>query len=501
MTAIPGSQSDVESEATVDRPGGDSATESRDSVVRVFGDYDLLEEIARGGMGVVYRARQRSLNRVVAVKMILAGQLARDEEVQRFYNEAEVAANLQHPNIVAIHEVGKIDDQHFFSMDYVDGPSLSDLVNQGPLTPDRSALLLKQIAEAIEYAHHNGTLHRDLKPQNVLIDQNGQPHVTDFGLARKLDSGSSLTTTGQILGTPSYMPPEQAAGRTSDIGPASDVYSLGSILFVLLTGRPPFQSDSTVETLRDVLESDPPLPRMLNAAVPHDLETICLKCLEKEPTRRYESAALLADDLGLFLQGEPIQARPLGIAGRLVRWARRKPALAVVGISNLVFYTFHLFAMLVLKIPGESGFFHWFLTGVVVSWVTLATLLQREMDGGRWKVAADHSYMLLVVVAITSIFTVDKGPSSAPIMFYFLAVVGASLLTARPALVWSTTAMSVAGFLWLIAYARFYEPQHSVPIDYTIAFVFNLVMMGVIMHLLIRRARIAEARQSGQSTQ
>jgi hypothetical protein len=286
--------------------------------VHYFGDYELLEEIARGGMGVVFKAKQVSLDRTVAVKMILAGQLASPDDVQRFHTEAKAAANLQHPGIVAIHEVGEHEGQHYFSMDYVAGRSLADLVRDGPLPAARAARYVQAVAEAIQYAHAHGTLHRDLKPSNVLLDAADRPRVTDFGLAKQVSTESGVTATGQVLGTPSYMPPEQAAG-SREIGAAADVYSLGAILYHLLTGRPPFQGETALDTLLQVRETEPVPPRLLNPKVPPELETICLKCLEKEPRQRYGSAQELADDAKRFLSGEPIQARPprLGYVVRL----------------------------------------------------------------------------------------------------------------------------------------------------------------------------------------
>jgi WD40 repeat protein/tRNA A-37 threonylcarbamoyl transferase component Bud32 len=297
---------------------------------RCFGDYELLEEIARGGMGVVYKARQISLNRPVAVKMILAGQLASNEDVQRFYTEAKAAANLHHPNIVAIHEVGERDGQHYFSMDFVEGTNLAHLVRQNPLSARKAAEYVKTTAQAVHYAHEQGILHRDLKPSNIIINRNDQPQLTDFGLAKRIEGGSELTGTGQILGTPSYMPPEQAAARRGDVGPASDVYSLGAILYELAAGRPPFRAETPLDTLIQVLEREPVSPKELNPNVPKDLETICRKCLEKDPRRRYQSAHELAQELERFLNGEPIQARPIGYVARAWRWCRRNPRLAAM---------------------------------------------------------------------------------------------------------------------------------------------------------------------------
>jgi tetratricopeptide (TPR) repeat protein len=315
------------------RPVG--APPSPPKVLRYFGDYELLDEIARGGMGVVYRARQKSLNRVVAVKMILGGQLASAAEVQRFLTEAEAAANLHHPNIVAIHEVGEHESLHYFSMDFVAGKSLAALVLQNPLPPRRAAGYVQKIAEAVQYAHQHGILHRDLKPSNVLVDETDQPRITDFGLAKRLEHESGLTASGAVLGTPSYMPPEQAEGRHQRVSPASDVYSTGAILYELVTGRPPFRAESPIETLRQVLDAEPAPPSLLNPKVDRDIETICLKCLQKDAARRYVTAQALAEDLGRYLRGEPIHARPVSVGERLVRWCRRNPRMAGMAAAVL----------------------------------------------------------------------------------------------------------------------------------------------------------------------
>jgi eukaryotic-like serine/threonine-protein kinase len=301
-----------------------------------FGDYEILHEIARGGMGVVYRARQRSLGRIVALKMILGGRLAGEADVARFRAEARAAAALQHPHIVAIHEVGEAHGQHFFSMEYVPGRSLAEALREGPLPAARAARLVQAIAGAVHYAHERGILHRDLKPANVLLDEQGQPRVTDFGLAKQFSTSqpgaqlTELTLTGQVLGSPNFMPPEQAAGKHRELTPAADIYSLGALLYHCLTGRPPFLADSVPETLRLAAETEPVAPRLLNPSLPRDLETICLKCLSKEPSRRYHTAQALADELGRFLRDEPIRARPTGRMEQFGRWCRRHPALASV---------------------------------------------------------------------------------------------------------------------------------------------------------------------------
>ena len=297
--------------------------------LRYFGDYELVEEVARGGMGVVYRARQVSLDRIVAVKMMRPGVLATEDEIRRFQAEARTAAGMQHPNIVAIHEVGEFDGLHYFSMDFVEGPSLDELARQGPLAPLEAARYVQLLAEAVHYAHGKGILHRDLKPSNVLVDAGGMPRITDFGLARPLEGGSGLTVTGALIGTPAYMPPEQAAGDGAPLSAASDCYSLGAILYELLTGRPPFQGANALATARMVVEQAPASLRSIDPTIDRDLEAICLRCLEKDPARRYETAAELAADLERFLRGEALQAH--GASWRRKRWPLAAVAAVLIG--------------------------------------------------------------------------------------------------------------------------------------------------------------------------
>jgi predicted Ser/Thr protein kinase len=296
---------------------------------RRFGRYSLLSQIGRGAMGVVWKARDPALDRVVALKLIAAGQFADPREVDRFRKEAQAAAQLSHPNAVPVYEVGEHDGQPYFTMELVEGQSLAELVRSAPLAPERAARYLRAVADAIASAHALGIVHRDLKPSNVIVDRGDRPRVTDFGLARRSDLERSDTSLPAAVGTPSYMPPEQASGRPAD--QRSDVYGLGAILYELVTGRPPFFADSALDTIRQVLEAEPAPPRLVNRAVPADLQTLCLKCLAKEPERRYPTATALGEDLGRFLAGEPIRARPLSRAARLFRWARRKPALATLG--------------------------------------------------------------------------------------------------------------------------------------------------------------------------
>jgi serine/threonine-protein kinase len=295
--------------------------------------YDVVGELGRGGMGVVYKARQKGLNRWVALKMILGGAHAGGERLARFRLEAESVARLQHPNIVQVYEVGEHDGLPFFSLEFVDGGTLDQKVHRRPQPPREAAFLTETLARAVQYAHEHGVVHRDLKPANVLLARGGEPKITDFGLAKRLEGDSGQTQTGAVMGTPSYMAPEQARGEVRGVGPLADVYSLGAVLYELLTGRPPFQAETHAQTILQVTRDEPKAPSRWRPGVPRDLETVCLKCLHKDPTRRYPDAAALAEDLRRYLAGEPIRARPVGPLERGWRWCRRNPRLAFVSAA------------------------------------------------------------------------------------------------------------------------------------------------------------------------
>ena len=353
-----------------------------------FGNHELLEELGRGGMGVVHRARQVHLNRIVALKRLLHGPSARPEDVARFRAEAASAARLSHPNVVAVHDVGSIDGQPFLVMQYVEGITLARRLADGPMPSVDAALMLAPICRGVEHAHSRGVLHRDLKPSNILIDLQGQPLVGDFGLAKRIDVGSDagLTESGAILGTPSYMAPEQAESRRGTIGPATDVYSLGAILYQMLTGRPPFQGVTQLDTIRLVLEQDPVPPRVLNPKADPDLEMVALKCLQKAPELRYPSAAALADDLDAYLAGKPVSARSTSfraLAGRLMGETQNAALLENWGalsmyhsVALLVFYGLTYWLML-RGVTDRRPYFAIFTVGLG-AWAALYWRLRRR---------------------------------------------------------------------------------------------------------------------------
>ncbi len=320
-----------------DAPTHPTASASAAPVGPTIRGYKVMGELGRGGMGVVYKARQIGLNRVVALKMILAGDYAGQDELARFRLEAEAVAKLQHPNIVQVYEIDEMEGKPYFCLEFVDGGPLDKKLAGAPQPARHAAELIEKLARAMAYAHERHIIHRDLKPANILLTSAGEPKITDFGLAKRLDSQDMHTQSGSVMGTPSYMAPEQAHGRIKEIGPASDIYSLGAILYELLVGRPPFKGETVLDTLDQVRTLEPAAPSRLRPKLPRDLETICLKCLRKEPAQRYHGSAALADDLRRFLNGEPIWARPTPWWERSWKWARRRPAWAALAATAALF--------------------------------------------------------------------------------------------------------------------------------------------------------------------
>jgi eukaryotic-like serine/threonine-protein kinase len=478
-----------------DVPAPFSAEQTVGALPRDFGPYELLREIGRGGMGVVYEARQKGLDRSVAVKMILAGHLASPELVRRFQAEAKAAARLRHSNIVHIHDVGQVHGQDYFAMEYIAGPSLAQRMQQGPIDPADVVRLLAAVARAVEHLHRQGIVHRDLKPSNILLDADGEPYVTDFGLAKVFAEGTEATATGVIAGTPSYMAPEQASGRRAEITPATDVYSLGAVLYELLTGAPPFHGDSPLDTLVDVLRGDPPMPRTINPGVPRGLELICLKCLAKDPRDRYDSAVALADDLDRFGRGEALRVRPPTLAQRLLSWTRRQPALATRMGGLAVFYGVETGNY---ALGGVDTKFHAMVSLVVAVWVAVSVVCQRLIDSRRWSFPAGYVWGTLDSLALLGVLLLGNGAASVLVVGYALVIVAAALWF-RVRFVWYVTLLSLLsyGVLMIDLYCwrpdlcqGLYAGVDEYPGVRHVIFAVSLVVLASIVSYLVHRVRM-----------
>lgn len=451
-----------------------------------IGPYELLEEIARGGMGIVYRARHRQLNRIVALKMILAGQLASDHEIQRFRAEAEAAAGLQHAGIVPIHEIGEERGIHYYTMPYVEGESLAQRLHEGPLEPLEAARLVRRITEAVVYAHGQRVIHRDLKPANILVDSRGEPRITDFGLAKSLDTGRQLTATGQVLGTLQFMPPEQAAARHDAVAEAADIYALGAILYATLTGRPPFQAPSHVELLLQVLEQEPAPPRRLEARVPRELEAICLRCLEKEPARRYASAAELLEDLDRYLTGEPVAAGRGSVAGVLRRWIRRQPMLAAhLGTLVLVESFRQTKYMFGADADYSSWRYHMTFSLLMVVWIAACFVFQWLLARPRTCEAARFLWSTADTVLVALCLSIARAPTELLFATFALLIVGSGIYF-RVRLVVFTTFICISAPIVLLLL----RPEAAPPGHYVAVFVAVLGTIGVIVGYHVQRLRV-----------
>jgi len=399
------------------------------AVGRRFADYELLEELGRGGMGVVYKARQLSLNRVVALKMMLRGDMASAADLARFRTEAEAAARLDHPTIVPVYEVGEFEGQPYFTMKYVAGTNLARMLAEGPMAARQSAAILAPVARAIQYAHARGVLHRDLKPSNILIDVEGRPHVSDFGLAKRVEGGMNLTLSGAILGTPAHMAPEQAAGTRGKLGPTSDVYSLGTILYQMLTGRPPFQAASPVDTMLLVLEQDPLPPRLMNPRADRELEMIALKCLQKPQDLRYDSAQLLAEDLEAYLADEPTAARS-GIFLQVLARAFRETHHATVLENWGLLWIWHSLALLATCLL--TNLLQWFGATSALPYLALWTAGLGTWAAIFWSLRRRAGPVTFVERQIAHVWAASM--ISIVVLFYVEMIMGLPVLSLSPVL-------------------------------------------------------------------
>lgn len=458
-----------------------------------FGKYELLEELGRGGMGVVYKARQKDLNRIVALKTILSHQFASEEEVRRFYLEAQAAGRLQHSNIVSIHEVGQYLGQHYFTMDYISGNSLANNHSR-PLSETSQnqfyeiASLIQQVSRAVHYLHSKEIIHRDLKPSNILIDEKGVAYVTDFGLAKVFgllqeNSASEVQTqSGMIVGTPSYMSPEQAAGQLDNISARSDIFCLGIILYELLTKVSPFKQNSPLDSLVYVIEGEPPLPHTLNAKVPHHLELICLKCLEKDPDLRYQTATELADDLEHFIAGEPIQAQPAGFKQRFQRWFRRQPAL-VSRLSAIVLSAGII--QTVYSTEGTDFNYHLKIMTIFSLWGILAFFFQWALDHLKNKGKVRFCWAAADVSLLTGLLILVDSPIGILLIGYPMLIVSAGLFF-YVRLVFFTTTLSILAFAVLV----FLRPELTKLWQYPVIYAVVLAILGTITAYQIFRVRV-----------
>jgi serine/threonine-protein kinase len=464
-------------------PGG--VPRSAKGTLPTLGDYELLSEIARGGMGVVYRAHQRSLDRLVAVKMLLTGSLASADEVRRFHAEAEIAANLDHPNILPIYEVGEQHGQQFFTMKLVEGGSLVERIGSFRNKPVESARLLTALARAVECAHRKGLLHRDLKPGNVLIDTDGTPFVTDFGLAKLTGTEDGLTKTGAILGTPSYMAPEQARAE-KQLTAAADVYALGAILYELLTGQPPFKGPTALDTILEVLEREPAYPWAIDPTADRDLSLIALKCLQKDPAQRYPSAEALADDLDRWLAGEPVSARKRVGLQRITEWVRREPGLAYrLGMIGLCAAVVHIKYQLA---PGVSFGEHLRIMIILALWMLVSVACQALLKRNRWSTEIIAVWLAADAAVLTGLLILDNSEETPLTLAYGLLIV-LSGVWLRVALVWFATAIAVTGYVVLVVQTAL-GGRLTHAVHHHLIAVIALVAFGAIVAHQVKRTRL-----------
>ncbi|GIW96993.1 MAG: protein kinase [Pirellulaceae bacterium] len=449
---------------------------------RSLGDYDILEEINRGGMGIVYKAKHRTLGRVVALKLIRSGEMASAEEVERFQSEAEAAAALNHPGIVPIYDVGMYNGLVYYTMAFIEGHSLAELVEHGPVDPIEAARIVYKLCLAVQFAHEQGVFHRDLKPANILVNKEGQPVIIDFGLAKMIHRDTDLTHTGQILGTPAYIPPEAATGGGKASGMASDVYALGAILYCLCAGQAPFTGPTPFDVLLQVLDVSPPPPSHINRRVNRSLDYICLKALEKDPEARYQSAGELAEDLQHVLTGQPINRPHVSFVQRMHNWWQRAPILVAhvmaIGLSAIIVtIAYFVKSYAATRFPLRMS--------VLASWLVISFLLQVWVYRARWRDVAIISWLAIDVIILTGMIWLAAPPRSLLLIGYPLMTVASSLFYRRR-FVTVTTALSVAGFLFLNWQCA---DQDFVRRDFSAIFITGMMIIWLCLITMIHRMR------------
>lgn len=461
------------------------AIEGADSEHRVIGNYEILEEIDRGGMGIVYRAYDPNLNRIVALKMIRTGKLASESDIQRFRAEAQAAAKLDHQGIVPVYEVGTHEAHPYFSMAFIEGSNLDAFHKQKQLSVDEACALIKQVALAIDHAHENGLVHRDLKPANILVDQKGRPRVTDFGLAKSLESDDGLTGTGEILGTINYMAPEQAAARNDQVDRMTDVYSLGAILYWMCTGRPPFETDNPVDTLLRILDSEPTLANQVNPKVPYEVAVICVRCLEKDPKNRYQTAGELAEEISRYLRGEPVEAAKANLVTRFRRWSRREPSLVghLVGFGLIELVRACNYAITATFFGEPLGEYlrYSFIIGI---WVVACFLLQKLQNGFTNGEIVKFAWSAVDIFFLTLILLIVDNPIGPLYVAYPLVIVMSGLFSQVRLVAFTTVFCLISYLIIVVSRSNVAYSHHS------FVGLASIIAIGYLTSLLVHRIRV-----------
>ena len=472
-------------------------------VARTFpqiNNYEILSEIARGGMGVVYKAKQLRPNRLVAIKMIRAGSFASRSEIERFFTEADAAAQLDDESVVPVYEFGEVNGEPFIAMKYIDGDNLEAILSRDVVSIPKSLNLLVAISRAIAVAHDRGIIHRDIKPSNILVDRvSGRPWITDFGLAKYVEKESGATAAGDILGTPGYMAPEQAIGDANSATPASDVYGLGAILYRMLTGRPPILPDSSniAAVIQLIREHDVASPRSIHRWIPRPLNTICMKCLESEPGRRYSTARDLANDLQRYLDGEAIQAKPLGLHRRFHRWSMHRPGLAVTWYGIAIFYAYHLACRGFGWVSDPTFNFAATLiaaTMAISAWVWQSQLIRTS--GAGWVLYAWLSSDVFLLTIL--LFWADS--ANSPLILVYHVMVAGSVLRCRSHLVAYTTCIAMSGYFTHCVYLQIAYAKASPKITTVIPTLLSLLIIGIIQYYSVRRSAVSFESQGARSS-